>query len=382
MRYVRFRYRRHALHLLARDQPGARASASSASMIAATPALASRAASASRRWRKPRSSRCRIGGVRLRGVEGREAARRLLRLRRGRLLQRPAHPPAQEAADQDHREPGRDLPESRAPGDPSAQPARKGRRIKIDAHFPPASQAYYEATPQKLLSQSRFIHPELNRVVRGAVQCGCLRQHLRRCQGFVRTLHQRDQPQRPRDSPASASPRRSPPCAATTAIRVPYFQASARSGAQSRPSARGRPRDRAPARQSHAALRRRRRCRPPTMPFRPTTQPRRAWIYEYRNRQKPDGRDETARHARRLRSNASPMPPAINPATASSSIRCCRPRPIIGRSAKPATASRPPSSPCARRSRTSTSPPVARSARRRSRNSTACSGCTMPARCC
>jgi transposase len=35
---------------------------------------------------------------------------------------------------------------------------RDGRRIKIDAHFPPASQAYYEATPQKLLSQSRFIH--------------------------------------------------------------------------------------------------------------------------------------------------------------------------------------------------------------------------------
>ena len=41
---------------------------------------------------------------------------------------------------------------------------RNGRRIKIDAHFPPASQAYYEATPQKLLSQSRFIHPELNRL--------------------------------------------------------------------------------------------------------------------------------------------------------------------------------------------------------------------------
>ena len=34
-----------------------------------------------------------------------------------------------------------------------------GRRIRIDAHFPPASQAYYEATPQKLLSQSQFIHP-------------------------------------------------------------------------------------------------------------------------------------------------------------------------------------------------------------------------------
>jgi hypothetical protein len=41
---------------------------------------------------------------------------------------------------------------------------RDGRRIKIDAHFPPASQPHYEATPQRLLSQSRFIHPELHRL--------------------------------------------------------------------------------------------------------------------------------------------------------------------------------------------------------------------------
>src|SRR6266705_2474145 len=41
---------------------------------------------------------------------------------------------------------------------------RIGRRIFIKAHFPPASKAYYEATPQNLLSQSRFIHPELNRL--------------------------------------------------------------------------------------------------------------------------------------------------------------------------------------------------------------------------
>jgi hypothetical protein len=62
---------------------------------------------------------------------------------------------------------------------------RNGKRIKIDAHFPPASQAYYEATPQKLLSQSRFIHPELNRLfveLLGADVFG----NLRRCQGFVR----------------------------------------------------------------------------------------------------------------------------------------------------------------------------------------------------
>jgi hypothetical protein len=36
-----------------------------------------------------------------------------------------------------------------------------GYRIKILAHFPANSVAFYEATPQKLLSQSRFIHPDL-----------------------------------------------------------------------------------------------------------------------------------------------------------------------------------------------------------------------------
>jgi hypothetical protein len=39
---------------------------------------------------------------------------------------------------------------------------RFGNRIKIDSHFPEASKAYYEATPQRLLSQSRFISSELN----------------------------------------------------------------------------------------------------------------------------------------------------------------------------------------------------------------------------
>jgi hypothetical protein len=62
---------------------------------------------------------------------------------------------------------------------------RNGRRIKIDAHFPPASQAYYEATPQRLLSQSRFIHPELNQLFVELFNAD-LFGHLRRCQGFVR----------------------------------------------------------------------------------------------------------------------------------------------------------------------------------------------------
>jgi hypothetical protein len=59
---------------------------------------------------------------------------------------------------------------------------RNGKRVFIDAHFPrrhcraacsaaaangnagPASQAYYEATPQRLLCQSKFIHPDLNQL--------------------------------------------------------------------------------------------------------------------------------------------------------------------------------------------------------------------------
>jgi hypothetical protein len=61
---------------------------------------------------------------------------------------------------------------------------KDGRRIKIDEHFPPASQAYYEATPQKLLSQSRFIHPELNRLFIELFNADVYG-NLRRCQGFV-----------------------------------------------------------------------------------------------------------------------------------------------------------------------------------------------------
>ena len=63
---------------------------------------------------------------------------------------------------------------------------RDGRRIRIDAHFPPASQAYYEATPQKLLSQSRFIHSELNRLFVELFNAD-LFGNLRRCQGLVRS---------------------------------------------------------------------------------------------------------------------------------------------------------------------------------------------------
>jgi Mu transposase, C-terminal domain len=63
---------------------------------------------------------------------------------------------------------------------------RDGRRIRIDAHFPAASQAYYEAVPQKLLSQSRFINPELNRLFVELFNTDVYG-NLRRAQGFVRS---------------------------------------------------------------------------------------------------------------------------------------------------------------------------------------------------
>jgi transposase len=62
---------------------------------------------------------------------------------------------------------------------------RNGKRIFIEAHFPPASQAYYEATRQKLLSQARFIHPELNRLFVELFNADVFG-NIRRCQGFVR----------------------------------------------------------------------------------------------------------------------------------------------------------------------------------------------------
>jgi transposase len=63
---------------------------------------------------------------------------------------------------------------------------RNGRRIFIDAHFPVASQAYYEATPQKLLSQSRFVHPELNRLFVELFNADVYG-NIRRCQGLLRS---------------------------------------------------------------------------------------------------------------------------------------------------------------------------------------------------
>jgi transposase len=100
---------------------------------------------------------------------------------------------------------------------------KNGKRIFVDAHFPPASQAYYEATPQKLLSQSRFIHPELNRLFVDLFNTD-LFGHLRRCQGFVRSCTREintagHEVANLRIAAAIATMRR------YDKFRVPYFQA-------------------------------------------------------------------------------------------------------------------------------------------------------------
>jgi len=100
---------------------------------------------------------------------------------------------------------------------------RDGRRIKIDAHFPSASQAYYEATPQKLLSQSRFIHSELNRLFVELFNTDVYG-NIRRCQGFVRSCTKEINAAghdiaSERIAGAIASMRR------YNRFRVPYFQA-------------------------------------------------------------------------------------------------------------------------------------------------------------
>jgi hypothetical protein len=100
---------------------------------------------------------------------------------------------------------------------------RDGRRIRIDAHFPPASQAYYEATPQRLLSQSRFIHPELHRLFVELFNADVYG-NLRRAQGFVRSCTKQintagHEVAGERIAAAIATMRR------YDKFRVPYFQA-------------------------------------------------------------------------------------------------------------------------------------------------------------
>jgi hypothetical protein len=66
--------------------------------------------------------------------------------------------------------------------------SRSGKRVKIDAHFPDASLAYYEATPQHLLSQSRFIHPDLNQLVVDLFNVDVYG-NIRRVHGLIRSAN-------------------------------------------------------------------------------------------------------------------------------------------------------------------------------------------------
>lgn len=61
---------------------------------------------------------------------------------------------------------------------------KAGQRIKILEHFPANSIAFYEATPQKLLSQSRFIHPDLNTLFLELFNADVYA-HLRRAMGLA-----------------------------------------------------------------------------------------------------------------------------------------------------------------------------------------------------
>ncbi len=64
--------------------------------------------------------------------------------------------------------------------------SRSGKRIRIDSHFPDNSVAYYEATPQQLLSQSRFVHPDLNQLVVELFNADVYG-NIRRVQGLIRS---------------------------------------------------------------------------------------------------------------------------------------------------------------------------------------------------
>ena len=111
---------------------------------------------------------------------------------------------------------------------------RDGRRIKIDAHFPPASQAYYEATPQKLLCQSRFIHPELHQLVVDLFNAEVYG-NIRRVQGLIRSatkeLHAYGREEAGRHMEAAIAQMRR-----FDKVRVPYFQMLLAQARQPKPS--------------------------------------------------------------------------------------------------------------------------------------------------
>jgi transposase len=112
---------------------------------------------------------------------------------------------------------------------------RDGRRIKIDAHFPPASQAYYEATPQKLLSQARFIHADLHQLVLDLFNADVYG-NIRRVQGLIRAAAKElqiagSEPASVRIAAAIAQMRH------FEKVRVPYFKGLLAQSRQQKPGA-------------------------------------------------------------------------------------------------------------------------------------------------
>lgn len=98
----------------------------------------------------------------------------------------------------------------------------KGVRVKCPEHFPESSKAYYEATPQSLLSQSRFIHADLHAVVVNLFNEDVYG-NIRRVQGLLRIAV--------KEINATSQPLAAPRIAAAVAqmnrfnqFRVKYFE--------------------------------------------------------------------------------------------------------------------------------------------------------------
>ncbi|NDD14746.1 MAG: hypothetical protein EB072_19425 [Betaproteobacteria bacterium] len=70
--------------------------------------------------------------------------------------------------------------------------SKSGARHLVPEHLPPNSQAYHESTPQNLISQARFISPELHSFIEALLKEDALG-NLRRVQGFVRRASEENQ---------------------------------------------------------------------------------------------------------------------------------------------------------------------------------------------
>lgn len=106
---------------------------------------------------------------------------------------------------------------------------KDGRRLANPAHFPQNTQAYYEATPQKLLSQARFLHPDLHQLFIELFNADVYG-NLRRAQGLVRSAAKEIQAAGDSGTSGHALASRRIAIAIATMrrydkVRVPYFQA-------------------------------------------------------------------------------------------------------------------------------------------------------------